>query len=367
MKRILVLTKYARIGASSRLRSYQYFDCFKKEHYPCDFEIKPFLNDQYLENLYSKKKNTLVSLIRVYLNRFLFLIKNRNRYDLIFIEKEIFPYFPSWAELIFLKNKKFVLDYDDAIFHNYDRHKNFLIRLFLGKKINRLMKKANLITVGNEYLKQRAVVAKADNIEIIPTVVDLDKYLMKSDNLESNLIPVVGWIGTSVTQKYLKMIESSLAQAFLIKKFKFLAIGADLNLQLHGFDYEILPWSEKTEVEFLNRIDIGVMPLSDQPFEKGKCGYKLIQYMALGKPVIASPVGVNAEIIQHKKNGFLAESSQEWTEAFLFLLNNPEKMRSMGIESRKIVESSFSLQKYAPIMFELIIKIMTQCEFKGVL
>lgn len=358
MKNVLVLTKYSRAGASSRLRSYQYVDYFKKEHYPCDFEIKPFLNDQYLENLYSKKKNTLASLIRVYLNTFLFLIKNRNRYDLVFIEKEIFPYFPAWVELIFLKNKKFVLDYDDAIFHNYDRHKNFLIRLFLGKKINQLMKKANLITVGNEYLKQRAVVAKADNIEIIPTVVDLDKYSMRPDNLENNLIPVIGWIGTSVTQKYLKMIESSLAQVFSIKKFKFLAIGADLNLQLHGFDYEILPWSEKTEVEFLNRIDIGVMPLLDQPFEKGKCGYKLIQYMALGKPVIASPIGVNIEIIQHKKNGFLVLSSQEWIEAFLFLLNNPANMNLMGMESRKIVESRFSLQKYAPILFKLFNNLM---------
>lgn len=354
--KVLVLTKYARSGASSRLRFYQYIDYFKNNEYASDFIISSLFDHQYIESIYSQKRVSRFSIIKAGIKRFLLLIKKRNKFDLIWIEKEIFPYFPAWLELLLFWNKKIVLDYDDATFHNYDAHKNFLVRLFFSKKIDRLMKSANLIIVGNKYLKQRAVMAGAKKIEILPTVVDLNLYTRSGIDLIDNLIPLIGWIGTPPTQKLLKIIESSLSDLYRIKKFKFIAIGADLNLKLGNFDYEILPWSEKTEVELLSKIDIGVMPLEDQSFQRGKCGYKLIQYMALAKPVIASPVGANVEIVQHKKNGLLASSPGEWLDALLFFLNDPKKMKSMGVNSRKIVEENFSLQKYAPILFKFLEK-----------
>ena len=355
---ILFLTRFTRKCAGSRLRTYQYIDYFQSERYDFHFKEKSLLNDQYLENLFSKKNKPWFSVIRTYLSRLFFLLVSQRQYDLIWIETEIFPYCPAWIELLLLKNKKFVLNYDDAVFHIYDNHKNYLIRLILGKKIDRLMGNANLIIAGNEYLKQRAVSACAKNIQIIPTVVDLDRYYITDRNYmnDHDSVPIIGWIGTAITQKFLKIIETALAEVFCIKKFKLIIIGVNENFKLSGFDYEILPWSENTEIEYLNQIDIGVMPLLDQPFERGKCGYKLIQYMALAKPVIASPVGVNLEIVQHEKNGFLASSSKEWVDAILFLLNNPEKRKSMGAESRKIVEANFSLKKYAPILFQLLDK-----------
>jgi hypothetical protein len=174
--KVLYFTKYTRKGASSRLRSYQYFPYLEEEG--IKITVSPFFNNDYLENLYAKK-STLKQVMQAYIKRF-FIVCTVYKYEYIIIEYELFPYFPAWIEFLFhLFGIKYLVDYDDAIFHNYDLHPNPLIRFFLKKKIDKVMKYSYTVIAGNEYLTGRAYRAKAKKVQIIPTVIDLTKYATK--------------------------------------------------------------------------------------------------------------------------------------------------------------------------------------------
>lgn len=121
-----------------------------------------------------------------------------------------------------------------------------------------------------------------------------------------------------------------------------------------------LPWREESEIQNIQRFDVGIMPLLDEPFERGKCGYKLIQYMACGLPVIASPVGVNGQIVEHGVTGFLVKSQDEWLQALAFLRDNPGRRREMGQAGRKKMEAEYSLQATAPKLAALLRSAQTQ-------
>jgi len=133
----------------------------------------------------------------------------------------------------------------------------------------------------------------------------------------------------------------------------FRAVGAAMQPETVG-SLEILPWTEDTEVSLIQNMDIGVMPLPETPWTRGKCGYKLIQYMACGLPVVASPVGVNCEIVEHGVNGFLAETNEEWRSAVETLLSDADLRRRMGAAGRKKVEDSYSLQVWGPRVAQML-------------
>lgn len=361
MKKVLVLTRYDRKGASSRLRIYQYLDFFNSEGVAIDFTVFPLLNDQYIANLYAHKKKKWFFVFVGYFKRLFYLLCYRRQFDLIWIEKELFQYCPAWFELWLLGRKPFILDYDDAIFHHYDRHKSKLVRYLFGKKIDHLMKKANIVMVGNAYLGERARQAGAGSIELIPTVIDVNRYIIKENTVShsQNPMPVIGWIGAPSTQKFLDIVLKPLSELAKIREFKLVVIGANDDFKPIGFNYEVWKWSETMEVEMLHGIDIGIMPLYDQPFEKGKCGYKLVQYMACGKPVVATPVGVNSDIVDHGVNGFLANSDEEWFNQLLVLLDDPLKRVAFGQAGRAKVVQQYSLQQVAPQISRLFFKLLS--------
>jgi len=253
---------------------------------------------------------------------------------------------PALAEWLLVKvGIRYIVDYDDALFHRYDRHRSWLIRSLLGRKIDSVMRHAALVVAGNDYLAERARAAKARRVEIVPTVVDLTRYVaLQSDN---NHTLVIGWIGSPATSCYLSAIAS--VYESLTKRFdlRFVAVGVSEE-EVRGLPIEVWHWSEKTEVQSIQAFDIGIMPLEDSPWECGKCGYKLIQYMACGLPVVASPVGVNRQIIEHGSNGFLAQDVHEWVQALDRLLKDQDLRRRMGAKGRERVEAWYSLQVQAP-------------------
>jgi glycosyltransferase involved in cell wall biosynthesis len=292
-------------------------------------------------------------MIKFYLTRLYILIKYR-KVNTIWVEKEVFPWLPYYIErLFFSKKKKIILDYDDAIFHQYDQFPLFIVRKLLCSKISKLVKCASLVIVGNEYLKNYVASSGAKKIELLPTVVDIDHYKKVYKN-NSNI--TVGWIGSPSTSKYLYEI-SSVFHDIYNNNIKFVAIGSTNEL-LNGLPVEVFAWEEKTEIQMIQEFDIGIMPLTNNLFEKGKCGYKLIQYMACGKPVIASPVGINCKIVEHGVNGFLASTANEWKEFIITLSNNPDLRLKMGNAGRKSVEQQYSLQVIAPIITKLIYQIL---------
>jgi len=335
--KILFYTKYTRRGASSRLRSYQYFPVLEAQG--AEVAVSPFFDDEYLERLYSGK-STVIQAAKAYLRRFCALFKAL-RYDRIVIEKELFPYFPAWAEALFnLLKIRYAVDYDDAIFHNYDLSANRLIRFSLKNKIDKVMKYSDLVVAGNSYLAERAVQAGAGRVVIRPTVVDLPRYKVKEVTEHQPVI--IGWIGSQSTMKYLFLIKDVLRQLIDNYGVKIHIVGASQNLGL-GENELHFAWSETTETELIQGFDIGVMPLADTPWEKGKCAYKLIQYMACGLPVVASAVGMNCDVVR-PDCGYLAETEREWYQALERFVTDAEARRSAGKAGRRVVEEGYCLE-----------------------
>lgn len=342
--KLLVLSRYSHLGASSRLRMLQYIPALSSADF--DMDIVPFFDDSYLESLYAGELSGFAT-AGYFIGRLQKLLVAKKP-DLVWVEKEAFPWLPWPIERAILpRNIPIVSDYDDAVFHRYDRHKNAAVKLFLGRKIDGVMAHSDLVVAGNQYLADRAIAAGAQRVEIVPTVVDMEAYSIEHLPSDDDCARI-GWIGSPSTWKEYMVPMLSLLLSVATKQDAIIrAVGADHTAQSSS-KLELLLWSEKTEITTIQGMDIGIMPLDDSPWARGKCGYKLIQYMACGLPVIASPVGVNSEIVEHGVNGFLVQTEEEWTNALKTLLTNPELRKRMGTAGRKKVEQEYSLQIYGP-------------------
>lgn len=349
MIKLLMLPRYGPLGASSRLRSLQYVPLLQGAGFQVD--VMPLLSDSYVAGLYAGKISAM-GVALSYCRRLIKLLKSR-RYDLLWAEKELFPWLPAAFDLSLIpKRTALIVDYDDAVFHRYDEHPSWLVRATLGTKIDAVMQRANLVTAGNDYLAQRAVNANSRRVEWLPTVVDLGRYSTGKPTKQNGQV-VVGWIGSPSTAAYLKIVGPALSRLATLYPLRCVAIGARPD-QVAGTPFEALPWTEATEVNLLQQIDIGIMPLPDAPWERGKCGYKLIQYMACGLPVVASPVGVNKQIVVDGHNGFLATTEPEWGSALTSLVVDAALRKRMGTAGRKRVEEVYCLNVQAPRLFAML-------------
>ena len=333
--KILFLSKYNRDGASSRYRFYNYKPYFDQND--IQFYIKPLLDNSYVINLYNKRK-VKVFLQRMYsiFQRTVFILFKSSEYDLIVIEKELFPNVPYFIEWFLLKNKSYALDFDDYIATGYKT--NSFKRILFENKIDKLARSAKFVTVGNHwYFKE----IKADNLIYLPTVINLEDYPEVKEDYPTNVVTIV-WIGSLSTGKYLQIVAPVLRE--LTKKYsiKLKVIGADVIME--GIDFEIVDWKEGTEVNELLSADIGIMPLENTIWEKGKCGFKLIQYMACGLPVVASDAPANKEIIENDINGFIARNEREWYIALEKLILNSSSRENFGKSGRRNVELKYSYQ-----------------------
>jgi glycosyltransferase involved in cell wall biosynthesis len=331
------------------VRFYQYLP-FLQAH-GISVTVAPLFPDSYVCDLYAGKGRKLFTVLPAYLSR-LRALRSAAEYDLVWIEKELFPWAPAWGERWLHKRRiPFVVDYDDAIFHNYDRNRNSLVRRLLGKKIDEVMERSAIVVVGNAYLAERATLAGAARVEVMPTVVDLDRYMAASRKPTRPF--TIGWIGTPVTARYLFEVEQVIAQVCQSDAARLVTVGSG-NTTLNGVPHEKRAWSEQTEVADVQSFDCGIMTLPDADWERGKCGYKLIQYMACGLPVVASPVGVNSEIIEEGVNGFLAADQDAWRAALVSLRDDHALCKRMGVAARDTVVQRYCLQVTAPRLLALL-------------
>lgn len=343
--RVLALTRYGRLGSASRLRVLQYLPALGEAQVSVD--VQPLFDDEALAHRYEHGRHGLSTVLRSFGRRLRALLQ-RQRYDLIWIEKEALPWWPLWIEQALLAKTPYVLDYDDAVFHQYDQHRIAWVRRLYGERIDRLMRQAALVVCGNDYLAQRARLAGAAWVELLPTVIDLERYPVHVRS--QSAVPRVVWIGSPYTAKYLYQLRQPLKQLAHQQPFVLRVIGADF--QLDGVQIENLPWTEASEVQAIAECDVGVMPLLNSPWEQGKCGYKLIQYMACGLPVVASPVGVNVDIVSNSVDGFLANDNAEWLGYLSMLLTDSALRQRMGVAGRQKVVSTYCLQVTAPRLVE---------------
>lgn len=327
--------------------------CPHLEQAQIDTDVQAFVDQAYLDKIYGSQR-AKVGLWK-YFSKRASALRNTPKPQAIWLEKEAFPWLPwSFERRMLPRNVPVISDYDDAVFHRYDGHRRAIVRMLLGNKIDRVMANSTLVVAGNAYLAERARRAGAKWVEVVPTVVDLKKYKVDRQRPEADRDLTVGWIGTPETwSSFAVHLFDDLAGAPFDDVVTLRAVGASLTPQMRG-QIALVPWVEAKEVREIQQFDIGVMPLPDTPWARGKCGYKLIQYMACGIPVIASPVGVNTEIVEHGVNGFLARSEAEWIDAIETLKNDVALRHRMGDAGRQKVEEHYSLQVWAPKLVEMI-------------
>ncbi|GCC52041.1 glycosyltransferase family 1 protein [Chryseotalea sanaruensis] len=268
-------------------------------------------------------------------------------YDLVFIHREASPLGPPLFEWIIGKvlKKKIIYDFDDAIWLT-DKPKETLLERFVKSrsKVGQICSWSYKISCGNDYLANYAKQFNA-NVLVNPTTIDTERLktstLVKKNPHNENI--VIGWTGSHTTLKYLESIANILfriEQQFVNVSFLVIANREPiLNLK----NLKFIQWKEETEIEDLSQIDIGLMPLPDDEWTKGKCGFKALQYMSLGIPAVASPVGVNTTIIQHSTNGYLAKTDKEWFETLSELIEKRELRDLLGLRSIKTVEMYYSV------------------------
>lgn len=291
------------------------------------------------------KKGNYVSKIRILIKSVLKLISlliKASQYDIIFVQREAFMLGTPFFERQLSKRSTIVFDLDDAIWINSVSNANKRLAFLKNAgKVNEILKVANVVFAGNKYLADYALQYNR-NVKIIPTTIDTGIYKRIVQSKRKKIC--IGWSGSITTIQH---FEYALPALLKIKekygeRVCFKVIG-DGNYNNRALDIQGIPWNKNTELEDLSEIDIGIMPLPNDEWAKGKCGLKGLQYMALEIATIMSPVGVNGEIIQDGINGFLADTVPEWVDKISILIEDADKRKFIGKNGRKTVEKNYSV------------------------
>ena len=348
---VLFLTRYDSNGPSSRYRFYNYNSYFLSAGINPIY--KPLLDQHYLKLLvmpasFRKKFLILQSQLKSIFSRILYLLKlDYHLYDLILIEKELFPNFPYFIEKLLLNGKKYALDYDDYVGASYQR--NLITRYLLGSKINKLVGSSHFATVGNRWYYS---VFNTPNLHFLPTVINREKYDVPIPERNAKVLSIV-WIGSLTTLKYLTPLLPVIDKLNKRYGVRLKVIGPHSASVNQSFCDHIL-WDENTEVNELISADIGIMPLEDTLWEKGKCGLKLIQYIACALPVVSSPSPSALEILNGIGEEFIASNLTEWEASLEKLITDESLRHQYGLKARNRIFSHYTYQYWGPKYGQII-------------
>lgn len=307
--------------------------------------LSPFLSQGAMEVLYEPGHLALkvADMLRGYLVRFAEALRPISA-DVIFVYREAALLGPAWIERLLALRRPLVFDFDDAIYlTDTSRANAWVRRLKSAAKVETICRVARHVTVGNEFLAGYAT-DRAREVTVIPSTIDTDIYQVQPR--ARNLVPVIGWTGSVTTAPYLLGISSALRRLREKQEFELRVVGAKVDIE--GLTIRCIPWRAETEPDDLRSFDVGLMPLPDDEWSRGKCGMKALQYMALGIPPVVSPVGVNSSIVRDRVNGFYASTEEEWIDRIELLLEDEPLRRSLGQEARRSVEDSYSARAHAP-------------------
>ena len=335
-------------GAGCRYRVSQYTPYLAA--HGIDLEVAPFYTPEFFDLVYRPGhyvRKTLLFLRQAAAR--LATALRRRRYDLVFLYREAMPIGPPVIEsMLAATGVPLVYDFDDAVFlpNTSDANRAIAALKFPGKT-GAIIRRCHEVIAGNEYL---ASYARRFNrsVHVIPTAVDVDRFVPRLAPRPTGAPLVIGWNGTPTTAAYLDPLRPILDGLRGAAAFRFRVAGAGAGLSFGAAEIEIAPWSLGREVELFNTCDIGVYPLPDDEWARGKCGFKAIQFMACGVPVVASPVGVNREIVQHGVNGFLASTAEEWHGALSRLMEDADLRARIGAAGRRTIQERYALHVTAP-------------------
>lgn len=361
--RLLFLATHPCEVASTRYRVLAYTPALREAGYEVQFH--PFFPSESLETLYApgkvgSKTGWLLKGMRKRLE-----VLRGAQIDLVFIHRELFP-LGIWPGMALLERElrrcgaPFVYDFDDAVFLPHRRNRGLVGRMENTHSVRRLIAASRRVISGNSFLSEYAVRLNPD-VVCLPTPVDTERYV---PNFGARMNPgpvgelTVGWIGSPSTAKYLRSLAPVFQELARTRSFRLKVVGAGQPFRIPGVGLDDRPWDLQTEAEEFRNCDIGVYPLWDDEWSRGKCGYKALQFMASGVPVVASAIGMNNQIIGDGVNGLLVRSPEEWLAALKRLLDESELRHRLGIAGRRSVEDHYALSRIAPQFLQALEEIL---------
>ena len=357
--RVLALSPIPEEGAGCRFRVAQFIPYLRSVG--IDVTLRSLFDVDFFRLVYKHghyvRKASLFTALSL---RYLSSLRDARSFDAILIYREIFPIGPAVIERLLGAGDRppIVFDFDDAIFlPSVSDANRSILPLKAPGKVATIIRHSDRVIAGNAFLASYAR-RFSDAVTVIPTVVDTTRFVPRlgafSGNGAAGRQVVVGWIGSPTTASYIRALAPVLQRAGERHRFVLRVSGAGEPLDVPGVAIEQPPWALDREVELFNTCDIGVYPLADDEWSRGKCGFKAIEFMACGVPVVASAVGVNREIIEDGVNGFLASNDDEWVEKLGRLLEDPALRRRFGQAGRQTIEDRYSLHAHAPALAQVI-------------
>jgi len=323
--RVLFLTQSGELGPSSRYRVYQLMPWLQKLGIQCT--VSPAIDDDLYRRLYLTGNGSRRAAFAATWLRRRADVRRLDEFDAVFIQKGVFPGLSSRFESQFAR-KPVVFDFDDAIWLSREGGHPLLRPFHKESTVQEVLRLATTVIAGNEFLADYARRFNA-NVTVVPSAVDSSRYPRAVDSA------VVGWIGSRTTLPYLKTLAPVFRELGITPRV--IAAGTP------EFPADFRPWSLETELDELAQLGVGLAPLPDSPWERGKCGVKILQYMACGIPVIASPVGVQSDIVRHGMNGFLAETPDQWRDCLRQLLADAGLRQRLGAAGRALVAERYDV------------------------
>jgi len=352
--RVLFLIPHPPEGASGRYRILQYLPFLERGG--ITFVVRPFMSPGMYHVLYQPGRvGAKVAMTLAALSRRLADVVRSSRADVVVVHREALPLGTALLErMIASVCPRMIYDFDDAIYLNHASRANAWMRLFRdGRKTGIIIKLSAHVIVGNRTL-ETYVRRYHSRVSVIPTPVDTVRYSPRPEPRQPKKRLVIGWIGSHSTAAYLGMLQEALTT--LTNRYPQVdvrLVGAG-HAPLHVPGLQSVAWQLEQEVDELHQFDIGVMPMPDDEWARGKCGFKALLYMSVGIPVVASPTGVNREIVRDGVNGFLAATPAAWVARLAQLIEDAPLRERMGLAGRAVAEAEYSVCVTAPRFLQVL-------------
>lgn len=345
---VLALSPIPEEGAGCRFRVSQYVPYLRSQG--IDVTIRSFYTPDFFRLVYRHghyvRKST--AFLKLLAQRWR-VLDELDRYDLVLLYREAIPIGPPLIEqAIARRGTPIVYDFDDAIFLPSVSDANKAISFLKSTtRPSRIIGFSSHVMVGNSFLAEYARRFNP-HVTVVPTAVDTTRFVPRPEGSRPPGPLVVGWIGSPTTSHYLESIGPLLQQVAARHPFILKVSGAGRPFQVPGVTVQEVAWSLDREVELFNTCDLGVYPLADDDWARGKCGFKAIQFMACGVPTVAAAVGVNREIVRDGENGFLASTPAEWVAKLERLLTDASLRERFATAGRRTIEERYSSRVTAP-------------------
>lgn len=351
--RVLGLALYGHLAASTRYRLQQYTDGLATNG--IQLEIRYLLDDEYLRSRFASRPPSVLNIAKAAVAR-LTDLRDQRAFDAIMLYSELLPLVPGWIERSLL-TRPYVYDFDDAFYLKYRMGRLKFARPVLGNKFDWVLRSAGAVTAGNHVLAEYARQHNGNTV-VLPTVVDTRRYCVDRSRRDTSTF-TIGWIGSPSTAPFLKDVVDPLTRIGRDGPTRLIVIGGPAP-RVPGVQVIERQWREDEEIASINEFDVGIMPLPDDPWARGKCAFKLVQYMACGVPTVASPVGANRDVVT-EATGFLAANADDWVSALRSLRDDADLRRRLGTAGRERIESQYSLESTTPVLAHALRRVANAC------